>query len=184
MQIKETDLPGVLIIKPRVFEDARGFFKETYERNRYREAGIPLDFVQDNISRSARGTLRGLHFQIQHPQGKLVQVLRGEILDVAVDLRRDSAHFGKWTSVTLSETNHQQLYVPPGFAHGFCVLSESADVFYKCTDFYHPEYERTLLWNDPDVNIDWPLDVEPLLSEKDLKGSPLSELECFETAPE
>ncbi len=181
MQVLETDLPGVLIVEPRVFADSRGFFKETYEKNRYREAGIASEFVQDNFSRSCGGTLRGLHFQIRHPQGKLVQVLRGEIFDVAVDLRRGSTHFGKWAGVVLSEANHRQLYVPPGFAHGFCVLSESADMFYKCTDYYHPQHERTLLWNDPDVGIEWPLKGKPVLSAKDQQGTRFTELECFDS---
>ena len=180
MQVLKTEIPGVSIIEPGVFEDSRGLFKETYERNRYADAGIAEEFVQDNLSRSCRGTLRGLHYQRQHPQGKLVQVFRGEIFDVAVDLRRNSPQFGKWVGVILSESNHRQFYVPEGFAHGFCVLSETADVFYKCTDFYHPEHERTLLWNDPDVNIQWPLQAEPILSEKDGKGTLLSEIDAFE----
>ena len=184
MQVHQTKLPGVILIEPRVFGDDRGFLKETYEKKRYREAGIVGEFVQDNYSRSCRRTLRGLHFQIQHPQGKLVQALRGEIFDVAVDIRRDSAHFGCWVAETLSESNHRQLYVPPGFAHGFCVLSDVAEVFYKCTDSYYPEFERTLLWNDADVNIAWPLDGKPILSEKDLAGTPLAELECFDRSPE
>ena len=180
MQFLKTEIPGVFIIEPGVFEDSRGFFIETYERNRYADAGIAEEFVQDNLSRSCCGTLRGLHYQRQHPQGKLVQVFRGEIFDVAVDLRRNSSQFGKWVGVKLSESNHRQFYVPEGFAHGFCVLSETADVFYKCTDFYHPEHERTLLWNDPDVNIQWPLQAEPILSEKDGKGTLLSEIDAFE----
>ena len=180
MQVLETELPGVLIIEPRVFADARGFFKETYEKNRYVQAGIDAEFVQDNLSQSCRRTLRGLHFQVRHPQGKLVQVLSGEIFDVAVDLRRGSSHFGRWAGVLLSETNHRQLYLPPGFAHGFCVLSETADMFYKCTDFYHPDDERTLLWNDPEVGIQWPIDGAPILSAKDQKGLRFAEIECFE----
>ena len=184
MRVQQTRLPGVILIEPRVLGDERGFFKETYERNRYREAGIAREFVQDNYSRSCRGTLRGLHFQIQHSQGKLVQALRGEIFDVAVDLRRDSPQFGCWAGETLSESNHRQMYVPPGFAHGFYVLSDVAEVFYKCTDFYHPEFDRSLLWNDPDVNVNWPLAGEPILSEKDRAGKRLSEIECYETSPE
>ena len=180
MQVLKTDIPGVSIIEPGVFEDSRGFFKETYERNRYADTGITGEFVQDNLSRSCRGTLRGMHYQIQNPQGKLVQAFRGEIFDVTVDLRRNSPQFGKWVGVRLSESNHRQLYVPEGFAHGFCVLSDTADVFYKCTDFYHPEHERTLLWNDPEVNIQWPLQGEPLLSEKDGTGTLFSEIEAFE----
>ncbi|MFQ5735043.1 MAG: dTDP-4-dehydrorhamnose 3,5-epimerase, partial [Planctomycetaceae bacterium] len=154
MQVHETDIPGVLLIEPQVFDDARGFFMETYQKQRYAEAGISVEFVQDNLSRSARGTLRGLHYQIRHPQGKLVQVCDGEVFDVAVDLRKDRPTFGRWTGSTLSAENRRQFYVPPGVAHGFCVLSETATFFYKCTDYYHPEQERTLLWNDPQVGID------------------------------
>lgn len=177
MQVRETDLPGVLVIEPRVFPDDRGYFKETYQKRRYAEAGIDAEMVQDNCSRSARGTLRGLHFQVQQPQGKLVEVTAGEIFDVAVDVRRDSPWFGRWTGVRLSESNHLQIYVPPGFAHGFCVLSEEATVTYKCTDYYAPEHERTLLWNDPDVGIEWPLSEPPRLSEKDEAGRMLAELD-------
>jgi dTDP-4-dehydrorhamnose 3,5-epimerase len=180
MQVRQTELPGVVIIEPRVHGDARGFFQEIHHQPRYAEAGIAAAFVQDNYSRSRRGTLRGLHFQIVRPQGKLVQCLRGAVFDVAVDVRRGSPTFGRWTGTDLSEENHRQLYVPPGFAHGFCVLSESADILYKCTDLYHPEHERTLLWNDPAVGIEWPLEGEPLLSPKDQQGKPLAELECFE----
>lgn len=178
MEVVPTALPEVLQIDPRVFEDPRGFFKETWQAERYAEAGMP-GFVQDNCSRSRRGTLRGLHFQLQHAQGKLVQVFRGEIFDVAVDVRRSSPDFGRWVGTTLSEDNHRQLYVPPGFAHGFCVLSDVADVFYKCTDIYAPEHERTLLWNDPALGIEWPLDIEPVISEKDSLGRPLSECETY-----
>lgn len=184
MDVRETDLPGVLVIEPRVFVDNRGFFKETYQKRRYGEAGIAAEFVQDNLSRSARGTLRGLHFQVRHPQGKLMQVLCGEVFDVAVDLRRDSPQFGCWVGEILSGSNHRQLYVPAGIAHGFYVLSDTADVFYKCTDFYYPEHERTLLWNDADVNVQWPLEGEPIISEKDRSGTPLAKIECFETSPE
>jgi dTDP-4-dehydrorhamnose 3,5-epimerase len=183
MQVQTTDLPGVCVIEPNVFEDGRGFFKETYQKFRYAEAGFAGEFVQDNLSRSSRGTLRGLHFQIKHAQAKLVQAFRGEIFDVAVDLRHDSPTFGKWFGIVLSENNHRQLFIPPGFAHGFCVLSDTAELFYKCTDFYHPEHERTLLWNDMDVSIDWPLETEPLLSDKDRQGTPLADLERFETSP-
>ena len=175
-----SDIPDVLIIEPRVFRDGRGYFKETFERNRYAECGIDLEFVQDNVSHSTGGTLRGLHYQIRHPQGKLVQVLRGEVFDVAVDLRRESPTFGKWVGATLSRENHRQVYVPPGFAHGFCVVSDNADVFYKCSDFYFPEHERTLLWNDSDVGIDWPFDDEPKLSEKDARGARLAGADVFE----
>lgn len=183
MQIEKTNLPGVLIIEPRVFGDERGYFKEVYEQRRYAEAGIAEPFVQDNISLSRHGALRGLHYQIEHPQGKLVQVLQGEVFDVAVDLRRDSATFGQWAGTTLSGENHRQLYVPPGFAHGFYVTGETALLAYKCTDFYFPEHERTLLWNDQTVGIDWPLDGEPIVSEKDAQGLPLSEVETYQTQP-
>lgn len=181
MDVRQTPLPGVLVIEPRVFEDSRGFFMETYHQQRYAEAGIIGPFVQDNVSRSVRGTLRGLHYQIQQPQGKLVQAIRGAIFDVAVDLRRMSPTFGKWYGVELSDSNHRQLFVPPGFAHGFCVLTETADFLYKCSDVYAPEHERTLLWNDPDIGIEWPLDGEPILSVKDRRGVALSAAECYET---
>ncbi len=183
MQIIKTDLPGVIIIEPKVFEDERGFFKETYSLEKYQEAGINHPFVQDNLSRSEKGTLRGLHYQIEHAQGKLVQVVRGEIYDVAVDMRKNSSHFGKWVGIILSESNHRQLYVPPGFAHGFCVLSSSADMSYKCTDIYHPEHERTLLWNDPDIGVAWPVEENLILSEKDRQGLPFKEVECYKTDP-
>jgi dTDP-4-dehydrorhamnose 3,5-epimerase len=183
MKIIPTEIADLVLLEPRVFADPRGFFKETYHCKRYAEAGVASEFVQDNVSRSARGTLRGLHFQIQHPQGKLVQALSGRIFDVAVDLRRGSPTFGKWTAAELSEENHRQMYVPPGVAHGFCVLSDSADVFYKCTDYYYPEHERTLLWCDSQVGVQWPLDVEPLLSEKDRRGTPFSSIECFDQLP-
>jgi len=190
MHIQPLELSGVLIVEPRVFADARGFFMETYQKQRYAAAldgcaaahassaaaGIAADFVQDNLSLSCRGTLRGLHYQIEHPQGKLVQVFAGEVFDVAVDVRRDSPTFGRWTGTVLSGENHRQLWVPPGFAHGFCVLSETALLFYKCTDYYHPEHERTLLWNDATVGVEWPLEGEPILSEKDRRGLPLDEL--------
>lgn len=184
MHVQHTPLPGVLVIEPPVFEDPRGFFKETYQRDRYRDLGIDAGFVQDNYSHSQRGTVRGLHYQIRRPQGKLVQAFRGEVFDVAVDLRRDSPRFGQWFGVHLSETNHRQFYIPPGLAHGFCVLSDVAAVFYKCSDFYQPEHERTLLWNDPAIGIDWPMNGEPVLSDKDRHGTPLAEAECYETVPE
>jgi dTDP-4-dehydrorhamnose 3,5-epimerase len=179
MNVIRTTIPDVLVVEPSVFRDARGFFKETFQRDRYAEAGIRGDFVQDNISRSRRGTLRGLHFQIQHPQAKLVQALSGRIFDVAVDLRRNSPTFGHWVGRELNDENHHQMYIPPGFAHGFCVLSETADLFYKCTDFYYPEHERTLLWNDPAVGIRWPLEADPVLSDKDRRGTPLAQIESY-----
>jgi dTDP-4-dehydrorhamnose 3,5-epimerase len=180
MEVHETKLPGVLVIEPRVFGDARGYFKETWQRARYEAAGVTAEFVQDNLSRSRRGTLRGLHFQLRRPQGKLVQVFRGEVFDVAVDVRRGSPTFGRWDGTVLSETNHRQLYIPPGFAHGFYVLTDTADLFYKCTDYYDPHDERTLLWNDSAVAIDWPLAGEPILSDKDRRGTPLDALECYD----
>lgn len=180
MNVICTDIPDVIVVEPRVFRDPRGFFKETFQRNRYAEAGIRADFVQDNISRSRKGTLRGLHLQIQHPQAKLVQALTGRIFDVAVDLRRSSLTFGRWVGMELNDENHRQMYIPPGFAHGFCVLSETADLFYKCSDFYYPEHERTLLWNDPTVGIRWPLEGDPVLSDKDRSGKRLADVECFE----
>lgn len=176
MEVTQTEIPGVVIIEPKVFGDARGFFLETFQIKRYREvAGIQEDFVQDNHSRSQRGVLRGLHFQKTHPQGKLVHVTQGEVFDVAVDIRPESPAFGRWVGVTLSEQNHRQFYVPPGCAHAFVVLSETADFQYKCTDFYHPEDEGCLIWNDPDVGIEWPTE-NPQLSEKDARASTLREL--------
>lgn len=166
MNVEETTLPGVLLIHPAVFGDERGFFSETYHLARYQEAGVPDPFVQDNHSQSSHGVLRGLHYQIEHPQGKLISVLTGEIFDVAVDIRRGSPTFGSWTGATLSADNHRQLYVPPGFAHGFCVTSDRADVMYKCTDIYFPAGDRGVLWSDPRLGIDWPV-ASPDLSEKD-----------------
>jgi len=166
MNVKETKLPGVLIIAPDVFADERGFFLETWSTTRYEQAGIPGPFVQDNVSLSGRGILRGLHFQYPQSQGKLVQILSGEVVDVAVDIRADSPTFGQWISEVLSGTNHRQMYVPPGLAHGYCVTSETALFSYKCTDFYNPATENGIIWNDPDLGIDWRVD-EPLLSPKD-----------------
>jgi len=166
MKVIETAISGVLIIEPKVFGDSRGFFLETFQANRYAEAGIPKPFVQDNHSHSARGVLRGLHFQKQYPQGKLVYVTQGTVFDVAVDIRKDSPTFGKWVGITLSAEKHQQFYVPPGLAHGFCVVSEQADFHYKCTDYYHQEDEGCIRWDDPDIGIDWPI-THPLLSTKD-----------------
>jgi len=180
MEVTPTKLPEVLLIEPQVFSDTRGLFKETYQRERYVAAGITSEFVQDNFSRSCRGTLRGLHYQLHEPQGKLVQVFRGEILDVAVDLRRSSETFGQHVSVVLSESNHRQLYIPPGFAHGFYVLSEVAEFSYKCSDYYHPEHEQTLLWNDSELGIDWQIEGEPVLSEKDQQGATLREAVTFD----
>jgi dTDP-4-dehydrorhamnose 3,5-epimerase len=175
MNLIPTSLPGVLIIEPRVFRDERGFFLETYHAQRYREAGLDATFVQDNHSRSTRGTLRGLHWQAERPQGKLVRVLLGEIYDVAVDIRPDSPTFGKWVGFTLSADNFRQAWIPPGYAHGFCVTSEVAEVEYKCTDFYDPPSERGLIWNDPEVGIAWPIQ-DPILSPRDRQHPRLSAL--------
>lgn len=168
MKITTTALPGVLIIEPKAFGDARGFFLETFQSKRYASAGITLPFVQDNHSRSQRGVLRGLHFQRTRPQGKLISVSRGSVFDVTVDINPLSATFGQYVGIELNDDNHRQLWIPPGYAHGFCVLSEVADFQYKCTDFYDPADEIGLIWNDPDVNIAWPIHT-PLLSEKDQK---------------
>ncbi len=166
MNILHTSLPDVVVIEPDVYQDGRGFFLETYHRNKYIEAGIPLTFVQDNYSRSVQGILRGLHTQVQHPQGKLIRVSQGEVFDVAVDIRRGSPTFAQWVGVTLTGENFKQIYIPPGFAHGFCVMSEIADVEYKCTDFYNPTDELAIHWRDSDISITWPLS-EPILSKKD-----------------
>ena len=175
MNIIETTLPGVLLIEPKVFGDRRGFFLETFQAERYRQAGMELDFVQDNLSRSTAGVLRGLHYQLNYPQGKLVSVITGEVFDVAVDIRRGSPTFGQWYGAVLSSENHRQLYIPPGYAHGFCVLSDTVDFQYKCTNYYHPEDEIGVMWNDPDIGIDWPID-EPTLSDKDKLLLPLADI--------
>ena len=180
MRILETSLTDVKIIEPTVFGDERGFFMETWSQRAFSEHGIEQNFVQDNHSRSARGVLRGMHYQIKHPQGKLVRVTQGEVFDVAVDMRKSSPQFGQWVGVELSDKNKRQLWVPPGFAHGFLVLSETADFQYKCTDIYAPEYERSLIWNDPDVWIDWPLnDLTPQLADKDKAGLPFNECDTY-----
>jgi len=166
VNVIDTALPGVLIIEPAVFEDDRGFFMETYHRDRYVRAGLPEPFVQDNHSHSIPGTLRGLHYQLDHPQGKLVRCARGAVLDVAVDIRRGSPTFGKWIATELSESNRRQLYIPPGFAHGFCVPSVPSDVEYKCTDFFHADDQHGIIWNDLILSIPWPV-ATPLLSDKD-----------------
>jgi len=176
MKINQTNLGGVLHIEPKVFGDTRGFFLETYNKQRYMDAGFPdMEFVQDNHSRSSKGVLRGLHYQINNPQGKLVQVATGSVFDVVVDIRVGSPTFGQWYGCILSEENHHQLWVPPKFAHGFCVLSESADFVYKCTDYYHSSDEGSLLWNDPAINIEWPI-TGPLLSEKDKLSACLADI--------
>ena len=175
MKITETKLDGVLIIEPMVFGDLRGFFKETFQSERYREAGIEYTFVQDNYSRSQKGVLRGLHFQITKPQGKLVSCPKGAVFDVAVDIDPNSITYGQYVGVELTEENHKQLWVPPGYAHGFCVLSETADFQYKCTDYYDPSDEGGVIWNDPDVAIEWPI-ADPSLSNKDAILPTLAEL--------
>lgn len=181
MEFLPTSLPDVVLIKPRVFGDARGFFMETWKANVFAASGLDVKFVQDNHSLSVKNTLRGLHYQIQHPQGKLVRVVAGEVFDVAVDLRRSSPSFGKWVGMILSAGNKQQLWVPSGFAHGFLVLSDTAEFVYKCTDYYAPQHERTLLWNDPGVKIAWPLapGQVPILSDKDQAGKPLRKAETY-----
>tara|TARA_B100000029_G_scaffold217062_1_gene214877 strand:+ start:30343 stop:30885 length:543 start_codon:yes stop_codon:yes gene_type:complete len=179
MEFKETPLEGIKIIKPSVFEDQRGFFFESYNRKDYKKIlGKNISFVQDNQSKSKKNVLRGLHFQIKKPQGKLIRVLKGKILDVVVDLRKDSKSFSNSYSIFLTEESKEQLWVPPGFAHGFLVMSEYAEVSYKTTDYWYPEYEKTLVWNDPNVSVDWPIN-NPLLSEKDSNGLSLSELESI-----
>jgi dTDP-4-dehydrorhamnose 3,5-epimerase len=175
MKVLPTDLPGVVLIEPAVYRDQRGFFLETYHAGKYRAAGVEGIFVQDNHSHSIRGTVRGLHAQRHRPQGKLVRVLRGEIFDVAVDIRRSSPNFRRWVGVRLSTESFHQIYIPPGFAHGFCVLSETAEVEYKCTELYDPADEFGILWNDPELDITWPV-REPILSEKDRTAPRLAEL--------
>jgi dTDP-4-dehydrorhamnose 3,5-epimerase len=181
MRVEESSLPGVLVVQPKAFGDARGFFFESFHAERYAASGITLPFVQDNVSRSTRGTLRGLHFQEPKSQGKLVFVTRGSVFDVAVDVRKGSAHFGKWFGLDLTDENHTQLWIPPGFAHGFCVTSEIADFAYKCTDFYAPECERSIRWDDPDLAIDWPI-REPNLSPKDAAAPLLRDAALLPTA--
>jgi len=182
MKFISTKLQEVLIIEPQVYGDQRGFFMETYQALEFSNAGIPFHFVQDNHSGSSQGVLRGLHYQLRQPQGKLVRVIVGEIFDVAVDIRKSSPTFGKWVGVHLSALNHRQVWAPPGFAHGFFVLSDWAEVIYKVTDFYAPEWERTLRWDDPTIGIQWPViqGKTPVLSEKDQQGKPLLEAEVFD----
>lgn len=179
MNIIPTRIPDVLIIEPKVFGDERGFFYESYNRRAMTDAGIAGDFVQDNHSRSARGVLRGLHYQIQQTQGKLVRVISGSVYDVAVDLRKSSPTFGQWVGIELTAENKRMAWIPPGFAHGFTVTSDSAEFLYKTTDYWAPQFERSLLWNDPALGIDWPLDGEPLLAAKDMAGLPLAQCEVF-----
>jgi dTDP-4-dehydrorhamnose 3,5-epimerase len=180
VKVERASIPDVLLLEPKVFGDARGFFFESYNRRAFAAAtGLDVEFVQDNQSRSSRNVLRGLHYQIRQAQGKLVRVASGEIWDVAVDLRRGSPSFGRWAGAKLDADSHRMLWVPPGFAHGFIALSEQADVLYKATDYYAPEHERTLLWNDPALAISWPLAGEPVLADKDRRGTPLSAAETF-----
>lgn len=182
MQFTPTQIPDVILIEPRVFSDERGFFLESFQEERFCAAGIAVRFVQDNHSGSRRGSLRGLHYQIQQPQGKLIRVIAGEIFDVAVDIRRRSPTFLKWVGLNLSAVNKLQIWIPPGFAHGFYVMSDWAEIVYKSTDYYAPQWERTICWNDPDLSIGWPLGSgeSPILSSKDALGTPLSQAELFD----
>ncbi|MBI5936854.1 MAG: dTDP-4-dehydrorhamnose 3,5-epimerase [Betaproteobacteria bacterium] len=179
MNVIPTDLPEVILLEPKVFGDDRGFFMESYNKRVLAEAGIQHDFVQDNHSRSAKGVLRGLHYQLQQAQGKLVRVVAGRVFDVAVDLRKSSPHFGRWAGFELSAENKRLAWIPPGFGHGFLVLSDTADFLYKATDYYAPEHDRCVLWNDPAIGIQWPLDGEPLLSAKDREGKLLKDAEVY-----
>ncbi|KAF7962935.1 dTDP-4-dehydrorhamnose 3,5-epimerase [Cupriavidus sp. UYMU48A] len=181
LTVIRTEIPDVMIIEPKVFGDDRGFFLESFNSREFEEAtGVARSFVQDNHSRSSRNVLRGLHYQIQHPQGKLVRVTVGEVFDVAVDLRKSSSTFGQWVGVHLSADNKRQLWVPEGFAHGFVVTSDYAEFLYKTTDYWYPEHERSLLWNDTDLNIQWPIQGEPILAAKDANGKRLAKADCFE----
>ena len=182
MNVIETPIVDVKLFEPKCFGDARGFFLETFSEQRYRDAGIDESFVQDNHSRSSKGVLRGLHYQLNYPQGKLVSVTRGEVLDVAVDIRVGSPTYGQWYGVVLNDENHRQMYVPPGLAHGFVVLSDTVDFVYKCTEYYHPEDEKGLLWNDPTIGIDWQIE-RPLLSERDCNNKTLTELHASSELP-
>jgi dTDP-4-dehydrorhamnose 3,5-epimerase len=182
MEVHNTELPEVLVVEPKVFPDQRGFFLETFNEPRYRDAGIAGPFVQDNMTWTRKGVLRGMHYQLKYPQGKLVAAIHGEIFDVAVDIRRGSPTFGKWVGVTLNDENRRQIWVPPGFAHGYCVLSDYAYVTYKCSDVYHPEDDYHLSWNDPAIAIDWPV-AEPVLSEKDRVNRTLADLDAGDLLP-
>jgi dTDP-4-dehydrorhamnose 3,5-epimerase len=182
MRAIPSSLPGVVIIEPKVFGDSRGFFLESFNERDFSGAiGLDVRFVQDNHSRSTRGVLRGLHYQIRQPQGKLVRVVRGAVFDVAVDIRRSSPNYGRWVGVQLSEDNRRQVWIPPGFAHGFYVLSDIADFLYKTTDYYNPDFERSLLWNDPSIGISWPVEMgeRPIVSEKDARAASLTDAEVF-----
>ena len=180
MKVTPTSIPSVLIIEPKVFGDTRGFFSESFNQRAFNQAtGLDVNFAQDNHSRSSKGVLRGLHYQIQQPQGKLVRVVRGSVFDVTVDLRKSSPTFGQWVGVELTEDNNRQLWIPPGFAHGFYVLSDSADFLYKTTDYYAPEFECSLIWNDPTIGIEWPLNTQPIISAKDAQGKKLADAKVF-----
>jgi dTDP-4-dehydrorhamnose 3,5-epimerase len=179
MKVTPTELPEVLLLEPKVYGDERGFFFESYNRRALAEAGLDAEFVQDNHSRSARSVLRGLHYQIEHAQGKLVRVTEGEVFDVAVDLRRSSPRFGRWSSALLSADNRRMLWIPPGFAHGFLVVSDAAEFLYKTTDYWYPQYERSLLWSDPALGIRWPLSGVPLVAAKDAAGSTLAQADAY-----
>jgi dTDP-4-dehydrorhamnose 3,5-epimerase len=179
MKVTPTELPEVLLLEPKVYGDERGFFFESYNRRALAEAGLDAEFVQDNHSRSARSVLRGLHYQIEHAQGKLVRVTEGEVFDVAVDLRRSSPRFGRWSSALLSADNRRMLWIPPGFAHGFLVVSDAAEFLYKTTDYWYPQYERSLLWSDPALGIRWPLSGVPLVAVKDAAGSTLAQADAY-----
>lgn len=181
MEFIPTRLPEVILIKPKVFGDPRGYFLESWQQQKFADAGIHASFVQDNHSHSSQWILRGMHYQIQHTQGKLVRVSRGAVFDVAIDMRRSSPNFGKWVGVELSHTNHHMLWVPPGFAHGFLALSETVDFLYKCTDLYAPQYERTIRWDDPDVGIEWPIPagITPQLAARDAQASGIKMAEAF-----
>jgi dTDP-4-dehydrorhamnose 3,5-epimerase len=180
MKVIATRFPEVLLLEPRVFGDARGFFFESWNERELERMGIRARFVQDNYSRSGRGVLRGLHYQIRQPQGKLIRVVAGEVFEVAVDIRRSSLTFGRWEGIRLNAESFKMLWIPSGFAHGFCVLSEFAEVLYKATDYYAPEHERCILWSDPELDIDWPLPGAPVLSAKDAAGTPLQDAEVFQ----
>lgn len=179
MKFTPTELPEVVLLEPKVFGDERGFFFESYNRRTLAEAGIDADFVQDNHSRSSRGVLRGLHYQVEHAQGKLVRVTAGEVFDVAVDLRRSSSRFGRWSAAVLSAENRRMLWIPPGFAHGFLVVSDAAEFLYKTTDYWYPEHERSLLWSDPALGIRWPLSGMPRLAAKDAAGRTLAQADVY-----
>lgn len=179
MQAIPTNIPEVLLIEPKVFGDERGYFYESWNKRRFAELGIAADFVQDNHSKSQKNVVRGLHYQVEHAQGKLIRVTTGSVYDVAVDLRRSSPTFGQWAGFTLSAENKRMVWIPPGFAHGFCVTSDTAEFLYKTTDYWSPAHDRTLLWNDPQLAIPWPLTAEPLLAAKDVAGTPLAQADTF-----